>query len=330
MPGHDIILIGASAGGVEAIPEILSRLPRKLRAAVFVVLHVSPQAPSAFPKIIARVAKMRAAHAVDGEKIEHSRIYVAPADFHLWIESGRVRVVRGPKENRHRPAVDPLFRSAATAYGRRVVGVILTGALDDGTHGLDAVKKCGGVTIVQNPEEAFAPSMPLSALRYVEVDHVLSLAQIPPLLVRLVKTASKTRRTPDCEPTPKFEDITKNDVTLDEMNRRMGVPSAYICPECSGPLWEINNGKLPHFRCFVGHAFSPESLLDGESENLERALWTAVKTLEERASFLEKMAARSDKSNQVRSMENYRERAKEHRRDAKLIRRIVGHTRKAA
>ncbi len=188
MQGHDIIVIGASAGGVEALPKLLGKLPKNLPASVFVVLHISYSAIGFLPNILSRSGGLKADHASGGEVIRQGKIYVAPPDHHLLIERGRMLLSHGEKENRHRPAVDPLFRSAANAYGPRVVGVILTGSMDDGTRGLDAIKKSGGVAIVQNPEEAFAQDMPLSALRNVEVDYVLSLAKIPGVLARLAKT----------------------------------------------------------------------------------------------------------------------------------------------
>lgn len=157
MPGHDIIVIGASAGGVEALVTLTRSLHRNLQAAVFVVLHIPPQSPSLLPEILSRAGQLKAVQAADDMKIEHGHIYVAPPDHHMLVERGKVRVVHGPKENRHRPAVDPLFRSAALAYGPRVIGVILTGALDDGTAGLLAVKRRGGIAIVQDPDEALYP-----------------------------------------------------------------------------------------------------------------------------------------------------------------------------
>jgi two-component system chemotaxis response regulator CheB len=194
MPGHDIIVVGASAGGVEALVTLIHALPRKLSAAVFVVLHIPAQSPDFLPSILQRAGTHEVVHSTDGMTIEHERIYVAPPDYHMLVERDRVRVVRGPKENRHRPAIDPLFRSAAQAYGPRVVGVILTGALDDGTAGLLAVKRRGGIAVVQNPSEAMYPSMPSSALAHVEVDHVLSLAGIGPLLGHLASQEAKNEQ----------------------------------------------------------------------------------------------------------------------------------------
>lgn len=187
MPHRDVVVVGASAGGVEALRELVHGLPADLPASVLVVRHVPPESQSALPRILARSGPLPAAHALDGEELRPARIYVAPADFHMLVEDGRIRLVRGPRENLHRPAVDPLFRSAAAAYGRRVVGVVLTGALDDGTAGLATIKRCGGVAVVQDPADATFSSMPASALRNVRVDHSVPLAGIAPLLDRLVR-----------------------------------------------------------------------------------------------------------------------------------------------
>ncbi len=185
MPGRDIIVIGASAGGVHALVTLVGSLPKRLPAAIFVVLHIPAKGRSLLPDILSRAGPLKAVEAVDGVDIEHQCIFVVPPDHHLLIELGHVCVVRGPKENRHRPAVDPLFRSAAQVYGPRVVGVILTGSLNDGTAGLLAVKQRGGIAVVQDPDEALFSSMPLSALANVEVDYRLPLSSIGPLIVRL-------------------------------------------------------------------------------------------------------------------------------------------------
>src|SRR3954470_2925577 len=185
MPSHDIIVIGASAGGVETLKALVRGLPAELPAAVFVVLHVAPGGPGYLPQILAKAGPLPASFPEDGEAIANGRIYVAPPDHHLLLEPGRVRVVRGPKENRHRPAADPLFRSAAWAYGPRVIGVVLSGTLDDGAAGLWAIKSCGGVAIVQDPEDALFDEMPASALASVDADHVAPLEELPLILAEL-------------------------------------------------------------------------------------------------------------------------------------------------
>ena len=187
MTGHDIIVVGASAGGVEALVTLVGSLPADLPAAVFIVLHIPAQCPSVLPDILARSGPLVALHAEDGDAIELGKIYVAPPDHHLLIVHESIQITHGPKENRHRPAVDPLFRSAATAYKQRVIGVVLTGSLDDGSAGLLAIKQCGGLTVVQDPEDALYPSMPQHAIEHVAVDYVLPLLEIGVLLGRLTR-----------------------------------------------------------------------------------------------------------------------------------------------
>ena len=187
MANRDIIVMGASAGGLPAFNGIIKQLPHDLNAAVFIVWHVSPYSRSMLPEILSRAGKLEVKHPADGESIQPGKIYVARPDRHLLLEAGRVRLTKGPKENRFRPAVDPLFRSAAYAYGARVVGVVLTGALDDGTAGLWAIKDRGGIAVVQDPAEAEQPSMPSSALNNVQVDYCLPLSEIPPLVVTLTQ-----------------------------------------------------------------------------------------------------------------------------------------------
>lgn len=285
MFGHEIIVVGASAGGVDALPRLIASLPADLPASVFVVLHIPVVGPNLLAEIIGRQAALAVSNGVDGEEILTGHVYLAPPDYHLQLEIGRVRLNRGPRENRHRPAIDALFRSAAEAYGPRVTGVVLTGHLDDGTAGLNSVKTHGGVTIVQDPNDAMARGMPESALRNVRVDHCVPLAEIGPLLVGLAtaQTIPKRKRAVKVE---------KRILLPREMKKKFGAPSAFICPECNGPLWETKVGAALQFRCHVGHAYSPESLLADNADALERALWSAVRTFDEQAALLHRVQAR--------------------------------------
>lgn len=290
MDAHNIIVIGASAGGVEALKQIVRGLPKDLPATVFVVLHLSPGARSLLPRILAKAGPLPATHPEDPEEIKQGHIYVAPPNFHLMILDGHVGAVLGPKESRTRPAADALFRTAAQIYGPRVVGVVLTGALNDGTAGLQAIKEGGGIAIVQDPNEAYNPGMPSSALKYVKVDYCLPLTSIPPLLVALTKDP------------PKAEGETNaTDANMDKRKAEMEAekPTGFTCPECQASLWESQHGKLLEFRCRVGHTFLPESLLADQSEMVERALWSSLNVIEERAALIDRLAAQARKSDQA-------------------------------
>ena len=322
MPGHDIITIGASAGGVEALKKLTRALPADLPAAVFVVLHVGAQSPPLLPSILEKSGVLPVFTAADNMPFKHGCIYVAPADFHMLVERKRLRVVRGPKENRHRPAVDPLFRSAAWAYGPRVVGVVLTGMLDDGTAGLWAVKSCGGVAIVQDPVDAEFPGMPNNALINVQVDHCLPLAKIAPLLDRLAREpVSTTPRAAVPEPIKTETEFTKMAANIEDMSR-LGAPSVFTCPSCHGAIWELEDGGLLRFRCHTGHAFSPESLLAEQADGLEDVLYSALRALEEKAVALRRIGERL-KQNLPRIHADYQARARAVEKSADLIRKTI-------
>jgi two-component system, chemotaxis family, protein-glutamate methylesterase/glutaminase len=324
VPNHDIIVIGASAGGVETLKSLVRTLPRSLPAAVFVVLHLPAQSKSLLPTILSREETLPAVHPANGDPILPGFIYVAPPDHHLMIREEQMIVVRGPRENRHRPAVDPLFRSAAVAFGTRSVGVILTGALDDGTSGLKAVKQRGGIAIVQDPDEATYPSMPLSAMRNVEVDYTLPVAEIGPLLARLANTPAE-----DQEPYPMPDELSLEVQVADmeantlETVEKLGTRSTFSCPECSGALWEMKDSKLLRFRCQVGHAYTIDSMMSEHSEAVERALWIALRALEERSTMADKLARRAQESNQKMVAARFRETAQETEEHADVLRRIL-------
>jgi two-component system chemotaxis response regulator CheB len=245
---HDIVVIGASAGGVEAISTLVSGLPLDLRAAVLVVLHVS-KGRSMLPEILTRAGRLPAIHPEDGDPLEHGRIYVARPDHHLVVEPEKVRVVHGPIENGCRPAVDPLLLSAARGELPRVIGIVLTGGLDDGTAGLAAVKEAGGIAIVQDPDEAFAPSMPRSARAFVAVDHVLPVREIGALVSKLTRapTAPEPAKVA-AHRAPLESDLAEPPLALHEEDRP-GKVSVFTCPECHGTLWEADERGIVRFRC---------------------------------------------------------------------------------
>jgi two-component system chemotaxis response regulator CheB len=315
MFGRDVIVVGASAGGVDALSQLIASLPGDLPASVFIVLHIPSQGPGLLPHIIRRTASLSVAHGVDKERVRHGHVYIAPPDYHLQLDGTRVRLSHGPRENFHRPSIDTLFRTAAESYGPRVVGVVLTGNLDDGTAGLYEIKSHGGVAVVQDPKEAMAPAMPQSALRNVNVNHCLPIVEIGPLLVRL----AATRDLPKSK--KRISRMKKRSLTPEAMEKEFGLPTSFVCPECNGPLWETKPGRALQFRCHVGHAYSPESLLADHADGLERALWSAVRTFEERANLLRRLGKR--KYQFPNAGTNLEAKARQHEKDAALIRKLL-------
>jgi two-component system chemotaxis response regulator CheB len=323
MPGHDIVVIGASAGGVEALTHLVRDLPADLPAALFVVLHFPARATSLLPEILSRKGALPAHHARDREPITPGRIYVAPPNNHLLLRNGIVRVVPGPRENGHRPAIDPLFRSAARIYGPRTVGVVLSGALDDGAAGLVAIKSRGGKAVVQDPEDALYPGMPESAIGHAHVDHVLPVAGMSALLTEL---AHEPVRQGDVAVSNEMEmetDIAEFTLDALQSTHRPGIPAGFGCPDCGGALWEMEEGGMTRFRCRVGHAWSADSLIASQNDALEEALWTALRALEERAALSERMMENAEKASRQVSVERYRGQLDEARGAAALLREVL-------
>jgi two-component system chemotaxis response regulator CheB len=308
---------------VEALVKLVGGLPSNLRAAVFIVVHLAPASPGFLPGILSRAGALPARHARDGERIEHGTIYVAPPDHHLFVSASTVRVSHGPRENRHRPAVDVLFRSAAEAFGWRTIGLILSGSLDDGALGLQAIKSRGGIALVQDPKEAIFSSMPEAALRYTAVDEVLPLRRIASRLVQWTETEAEEPHVKVGPGLASNSNPSKATMTPNKMTQNFGEPSAFACPECNGPLWEVKNGQLVHFRCLVGHSYSPESLLESDGEALERALWSAIRTLEQRSALLKRLALQTRLARQHHSAAGFDERASDCDAQARIIRSLV-------
>jgi two-component system chemotaxis response regulator CheB len=281
-----IIVIGASAGGVEALRVLVAGMPPDLNAAVFVVLHVGTH-KSELPSLLAQAGGMPARHATNGEPIEAGHVYVAPPDHHMVIEPGRICLTKGPRENWARPAIDPLFRSAADAYGRGVIGVILTGALNDGTAGLYRIAQAGGTTVVQDPADAVNPSMPQSALAHVDVDYCLPLAELPELLTRLVEAREKE---PAIEPAPPRKQPQEEEMSAEFTQDR---PVAVTCPDCGGALRRTELGSLTQFTCHIGHVYTAEVMLAAQFLTLERFIEAAMRSLGERAELCREMAEKA-------------------------------------
>ena len=279
------MVIGGSAGGFQALRSLLRRLPADLPAAVLVVLHTGRTRPGAAAEVLGRSSGLPVHYARDGEPLRHGTVLVAPPDFHLIVEGDAVRTVHGPRENGFRPAIDPLFRTAAASGGERVVGVILSGALDDGALGLDVVKRAGGLAVVQSAEEAIIPDLPRAALRGVAVDYELPAEKIADLLIAVCRGDAEPAR-----PGRVSEDPAREGTADLRVPGRLGPASAYTCPECGGALWEVRRGNVNGFRCHVGHAYGESSMIAHQADAIEKALWTALRTLEEAVALRRRMA----------------------------------------
>jgi two-component system chemotaxis response regulator CheB len=325
--GHDIVVVGASAGGVEVLREVAREVARgldaDLPAALFVVLHVRATAVSMLPEILTRAGSLPAAHVRDGEPIEPGRVYVAPLNHHLLIRDGLVRLSVGPRENRSRPAIDPLFRSAARAFGRRVVGVVLSGSLDDGASGLLAIKTRGGLAVVQDPDDALFDSMPRAACAAVPPDEVLPAAHIGAAINRLVRTPLTGEERPVDRNLDLETRIAEVDLETLHGEEHPGTPASLACPECGGTLWELREGELLRYRCRVGHAFTAAFLHEEQADQLEEALWAALRTLEEQASLARRMAAHAGERHLPVSVARYEEQEREALHRAALVRGVL-------
>jgi two-component system, chemotaxis family, protein-glutamate methylesterase/glutaminase len=326
MPAPQIIVIGASAGGVEALTTLARGLPADFPAPLFAVLHVPSHGSSVLPQLLTRAGPLPAHHPQHGEPILRGRWYVAPPDHHLLIREDHVHLGRGPSENGHRPAIDPLFRSAASAFEARVIGVVLTGSLDDGTAGLMAIKRAGGVAIVQDPAEALYSSMPQSALEHVNVDHVCSIEKLAQLLTRLVRepvaTAESTMPSDEKGTAFEAEIAARGQDAIEDLEHR-GVPSAFACPDCHGVLWEMRDGDLVRYRCRVGHAYLPQALAAAQSEQLEQSLWVALRTLKEHSALSKRLAQRARDRKMQQLASTYETRAHEASQRAALIEDVL-------
>ncbi len=319
---RDIIVIGASAGGVEALQVLLGSLPARTRASFFVVLHLTPYNKSYLPNILSRSGQLLAVHAEDRMPIRPGLIYVAPPDRHLLLHDGVVRLGRGPKENRQRPAIDVLFRSAAKAFGHRVAAVLLTGNLDDGVSGLLHVRERGGLVLVQDPEEALYPDMPRAALRALKPDHCLPLEELETLVKKLQNSTTDSKRKLNSQLAnmkPKGKDKRTGQGSGRMAPPSNGKPMSFVCPECHGPLWEVKEGKGARYQCLVGHRFGKDSMLAEHGEALENALWVALRTIEERVLMQRRLAEQSG----GHAQRVFLARAKENERHAKTLRQVL-------
>lgn len=321
-----IVTIGTSAGGVEALSAIVSRLPADLAAPVLIVMHVGNHR-SILPALLAARSQLPVRHAVDGDRLSSGTVLVAPPDRHVMVERGldgaRVRLSHGPKENHTRPAIDVLFRSCAEQFGELTIGVVLTGFLDDGSTGLHAIKACGGVAIVQDPATALAPSMPQSALEAVEADYVMPLDEIADKLVELVGSL----RLPPPRPLPSWvtmENAQQRQEAGAEALEQHGKATRATCPDCGGTLYTIGDQPFAHYRCHTGHAFGMHTLLHQQEAALEAAVWTAVRTLQEREHVLEQLAYRAHTTGDESAARRYTAEAAKSREQAHTLRGMTG------
>jgi two-component system, chemotaxis family, protein-glutamate methylesterase/glutaminase len=322
-PGRNIVVIGASAGGVQALRQLVRGLPADLPASLFVVVHFPPYAESRLREILNRSGLLGARVARDGEPIVPSRIYIAPVDWHMLIRNGRIELDHGPRENHSRPAIDPLFRSAARTYGSRVVGIILSGELYDGAAGLLAVKSRSGVAVVQDPADAGVESMPSSALSLVDADYVLPVTEMAEIVARMARGEPGESEDTMADDEERVSSVISDDIDETAQGERDDELTIYTCPECGGFLWQSSSGQLTTFHCHVGHAFGTDVLLDQKSEELEGALWACVRLLTERATLTRQVAHRSAGIGQIAMAERSAEQADLDEQRAQLIREML-------
>jgi len=316
---RDIIVIGGSAGALEPLKSLMAVLPADLPAAVFIVLHIG--ATSYLARILDQAGPLPVKPAASGAPIEIGRAYVAVPDRHLLLHDGHLLLRRGPRENMARPAIDPLFRSAACTFGGRVIGVLLSGGLNDGTAGLEAIRRCGGTTVIQDPDEAAMPEMPSSAARLVQIGHCLSMARMGPCLVRLAREpAGETPKIPE---SIQIEAAIAAQELPDIMSEdRLGSRSPFSCPDCHGPLWEVAQSSLLSYRCHLGHAFTAQAMLDAQSSEVDRSLQDLARVTRERAELVRRMAEETRARGNNALAAHFVRRSEEYRHYAEALRRL--------
>jgi two-component system, chemotaxis family, protein-glutamate methylesterase/glutaminase len=317
MTKHNIIVVGTSVGGVEALCELNKSLPHDLDASIFVVMHIGTE--TMLPQILSGCGNLPAVAAEHKKRYKRGCIYCAPANCHLSIKDHTTVLTRGPRENGHRPAADVLFRSAARAHRSKVVGVVLSGGRDDGSAGLYAIKARGGIAIVQDPNEAITPNMPQNALNMVDIDFCLPVRQIADVLVQLA-SGKATNVTESSNGGLNMEDQASADHPTSEPS---GDQIPLACPECNGPLYELKDGELANFECFVGHRFSPESLGEEHTEALERGLWTAIRKLKERVVLHQRLLEQKRNKGEQELFKRLEESVTTAKNDLKLLRDIL-------
>lgn len=318
---RDIVVIGASSGGVDALIRLVALLPPGLRAAIYIVQHTAPSSPGLLAQILDRSGPLKAAMMGEAEPIAFGEIRVAPPDHHIVLDRDGARLDRGPAENRVRPAADVLFRSAAVAFGPRVIGVVLTGNLSDGSAGLHAIKRCGGLSLVQAPEDALFPDMPRNAIEKDAPDRVLALELLA------AEITARVGESVTITPVPESVELEapigyRHGSASIEVNERLGIAAPFVCADCGGPLWEVAQQPL-NFRCAVGHAMGGDALVVGKTSEVARALGYAMRSLDEKSRLLERMAVRHREAKRHATAEICEQRRAESSQAAEVVRRLL-------
>jgi two-component system, chemotaxis family, protein-glutamate methylesterase/glutaminase len=323
--GRTVVVVGASAGGVEALVTLVRSLPTDFPHPMVVVLHVSPTGTSVLPAILGRACRLPVATPNDGEEMRPGHVYVAPPDSHLVVEDSRLRLSRAPRENGHRPAIDPTMRTAAAAYDAGTIGIVLSGSRDDGTAGLMAIKARGGTAIVQDPDEALYAAMPLSALAHLKPDAVLRVGAMANWILEHATSTGPTPSDPpqDMEKLDNDPRLAVDYDTPDPPHSATGDGTRFTCPDCGGVLFEREEGDLERFECSVGHVFSIESLSSAQGEALENALWAAVRSLDDRAALLQRLAGRARGKDHHRSARTFERQAEAAIERARTVREAI-------
>lgn len=305
-----LFVIGGSSGGHRAIKAILSKIPKDINATFLVVLHSAFDSSNSYAEILKDKAHLRVVDAEDDLMIEENTVYFAKPNHHLFVCNDKILLSKGPRENLFRPSIDVLFRSAAVAYGNRCVGVLLTGRLNDGTNGLDSIQKCGGLTIIENPETAEFRGMPLFAQRTIDIDYTVNLEDMADVIVKIAK-----------EPIPEQKDIPihivrENDIAMRiksqiGLQNKLGKKVPISCATCGGPLWKMKNSNPERYRCHVGHAFTQEALLKSQDTSLEEALWVSIRTLEEKRTLLKSIIDEYERKGMKKLILSYKDKIEE-------------------
>jgi two-component system chemotaxis response regulator CheB len=318
---RDIVVIGCSAGGIDALSQILERVSRDLPAAVLIVQHIAATSPRLLAEILGRGSPLPVQWAEQGDKIRAGRVLIAPPDVHLMVGDGHVQLSGGAHENHSRPSINKLFRSAAAVYGSRVIGVLLTGMLDDGVAGLCAIRDAGGFVIVQDPRGAAFPEMPTRALIALTPDKVLPLAEIGPALTECVGQQVGAPNVP--EEIALEAEIDRDGTTAPEKLSRLGAQTTVSCPTCHGPTWLVGDQVTRRFRCYLGHVTSARELLEASTQEVDSALWGAVRALRDRATALESLVEVARRTGGGATADHYVDRARETRRHADIVRQLM-------